>query len=98
MGFGVGGGGGGDDGVRLPPRFHAGTIVGRDEEAIELAEADDLFRVLASEALDLWAHGRRDTARRFKADALALRAATEQARAWLRCSAPTSLRMDDRQP
>lgn len=72
-------------------RFHAGTIVGRDEEAIELAEADDLFRVLASEALDLWARGRKVRARDFKRDALALRAATEQARAWLRCSAPTML-------
>ena len=66
----------------------AGEILARDGRRIEWRDVSDLIVANASQALQLAAHGRIVTAKRFARDALDLNDAFEEAKRWRSASQP----------
>ena len=75
----------------MTPYAHhiAGTVIARDGAALPMSEVRDLRLILATEARDLLAYGRLETARRLYLDLIDLDAAYQAAKRWGLCSAPT---------
>ena len=71
-------------------RAIAGEIVAQDGRRIEFVDCPTLIVANASQALQLHAHGRIATAKRFAKDARDMFAAFEEARAWRAASSPVN--------